>query len=74
MAPTISKLDAYKLAKKAGIKFHKEDSDVQDTTAMIKLSAIAKLAGYRKPTNANGSTARYFFYHLVKKQKEHNWK
>jgi len=71
---TISKYDAYKLAKKAGIKFHWGDSDKQDWSAMSELSAIAKLAGYRKPKTASGSTGRYFFYNLLRLKKKRGWK
>jgi len=64
---TISKAEAYRLAKKAGIKFGKyPDSGTQSPSAMSELAAIAKLAGYRKPKTASGSTARYFYYHLAK--------
>ena len=72
--PTISKFDAYKLAKKAGIKFHLGDSDRQDMSAMSELHAISKLAGYRKPKTASGSTSRYFFYHLLRLKKKRGWK
>ena len=72
--PTISKLEAYKLAKMAGINFSKEDSDMQGLSAMSKLASIAKLAGYRKPKTASGSTARYFFYHLLRLKKKREWK
>jgi hypothetical protein len=51
--PTISKFNAYKLAKKTGIKFGKYPAaGVQTHSAMTELAAIAKLAGYRKPANA----------------------
>ena len=72
--PTISKYDAYKLAKKAGIDFNKKDSDRQDMSAMSELHAISKLAGYRKPKTASGSTGRYFFYHLLRLKKKRGWK
>lgn len=71
---TISKYEAYKIAKKAGIKFHWGDSDRQDLGAMLELHAIAKLAGYRKPKTASGSTGRYFFYHLLRLKKKRGWK
>ena len=70
----LSKLDAYRLAKRSGIKFKYADSDKQDTSAMHKLSAIAKKAGYRKPKYASGSTARYFFYHLLRLKRKRGWK
>ena len=72
--PTISKYDAYKLAKKAGIDFNKKDSDRQDMSAMSELHAISKLAGYRKPKTASGSTGRYFFYHLLRLKNKRGWK
>ncbi len=71
---TLSRYEAYKLAKKAGIKFQLGDSDKQDTSAMSELRAIAKLAGYHKPKNASGSTGRYFFYNLLKLKKKRGWK
>ena len=71
---TISKYDAYKLAKKAGIDFNKKDSDRQDMSAMSELHAISKLAGYRKPKTASGSTGRYFFYHLLRLKNKRGWK
>ncbi len=71
---TISKSDAYKLAKKAGIKFGKHpDSGVQSPSAMTELAAIAKLAGYRKPKTASGSTGRYFYYHLARLREKRGW-
>lgn len=70
---TISKFDAYKLAKKAGAKFG-GDSQEQRSSTMNEIAALAKLAGYKKPANANGSTGRYFFDHLKKKKQEHGWK
>lgn len=73
--PTISKFDAYKLAKKAGIKFGMyPDSDTQSISAMTELAAIAKLAGYRKPKTASGSLARYFYYHLARLRVKRGWK
>jgi hypothetical protein len=30
----------------------------------------ARLSGYRKPANANGSTARYFFAAVVRKRRQ----
>jgi len=63
------------MAKKAGIKFGKHpDAGVQSQFAMSELAAIAKLAGYRKPSNASGSTARYFYYHLSRLRAKHGWK
>jgi hypothetical protein len=40
---------------------------------MSEITAIAKLAGYRKPTTARGSTARYFFQHLQKLKAQRGW-
>lgn len=70
---TISKLDAYRLAKKAGARFSK-DYFQQSLSVSGELAAIAKLAGYRKPANANGSTARYFFAHLDRLRIKRGWK
>jgi len=42
--------------------YHELNSD--NVQCLIKWS---KLTNYRKPKNANGSTARYFFHHLVNK-------
>lgn len=50
------------------------DSDKQGISAMHHLSRLSKLAGYRKPQTASGSTARYFFYHLLKLKRKRGWK
>ena len=72
--PKISKLEAYRLAKKAGWNFNK-DFRAQGTIGESEdLAAIARLAGYRKPKSASGSTARYFFEHLDKLRKKRGWK
>lgn len=71
---TISKLEAYRLAKKTGIKFGKyPDSGTQSPSAMTEPAAIAKLAGYRKPATASGSHARYFYYHLARLRAKRGW-
>lgn len=69
----ISKLEAYRLAKKAGADFDK-DVHAQNIGVLLDMSAIARLAGYRRPKNASGSTGRYFFYHLDKLRKKRGWK
>ena len=69
----ISKIDAYRLAKKAGANFNK-DVYAQGISVLSDLAAIAKLAGYRKPKNASGSTGRYFFEHLDGLRKKRGWK
>lgn len=69
---TISKFDAYKLAKKAGAKFNKS-ADEQSSSTMDEIAALAKLAGYRKPKTASGSTGRYFFQHLNKLRIKNRW-
>lgn len=71
--PTISKFDAYRLAKKAGAKFN-IDYFQQRSGVQNEMSAIAKLAGYRKPKTASGSLSRYFFQHLLKLKAKYNWK
>ncbi len=70
---TISKFEAYELAKKGGINF-KKDFYQQSSFGVSELVAIAKLAGYRKPITANGSTGRYFFAHLERLKNKHGWK
>ena len=70
---TISKADAYRMAKRAGAKFSKQ-ADQQTSAVMSEITAIAKLAGYRKPKTASGSTARYFFQHLQKLKAQRGWK
>ena len=63
---TISKTEAKRLAIKAGAEFNK-DSDEQKSSVMGEIAALAKLAGYRKPKAASGSTGRYFFNYLQKR-------
>jgi AraC-like DNA-binding protein len=60
---TISKIDAYRMAK----------ADQQTADTMREITAISKLAGYRKPATARGSTARYFFQHLQKLKAQRGW-
>lgn len=69
----ITKLEAYKLAKKAGADFNK-DVYAQSIGVLSDMAAIAKLAGYRKPKSASGSTGRYFFEHLERLRKKRGWK
>ena len=66
----ISKKEAYKVAKKVGVNFNKE---FHAQSFGEELSAIAKLAGYRKPKSASGSTGRYFFYHLDRLRIKNKW-
>lgn len=40
------------------------DFHTLSTEAVLALVDAAKANGYRKPKNANGSTARYFFAYL----------
>ena len=67
----ISKKEAYDLAKRQGVKFSK---DFHAQSKGSELAAIAKLAGYRKPKTASGSTGRYFFEHLEKLKKKRGWR
>ncbi len=60
----ISKSEAKTMAKKIGVDFNK---DFHSQSFGSELAAIAKLQGYRKPKNANGSTGRYYFNYLQKK-------
>ena len=59
----ISKAEAVRLAEKIGVDFKK---DYHAQSYGNELAALAKLAGYKKPKTASGSTGRYFFYHLQK--------
>lgn len=61
----LSKEDAKALAKKMGINFSKDffELSMSDKETLV---SIAKLKGYRKPSTASGSTARYFFEYLTK--------
>lgn len=66
----ITKKDAYTMAKKIGVNFNKE---FHAQSFGSELTAIAKLAGYRKPKSASGSTGRYFFEHLDRLRNKNNW-
>lgn len=61
----LSKSAAKELAESVGVNFSKDFYE-QPLSVSSELVAIAKLAKYSKPKNANGSTARYFFAHLQK--------
>lgn len=67
-AKKISPAEARKLAEKIGVDFKKGPFE-QRVSAMAELAAIAKLAGYRKPKSASGSTGRYFFEYIKRKTK-----
>jgi len=72
-AKKISKLDAYRMAKKVGCDFSR-DFHAQRMDCSSELVRLSKLAGYRKPANASGSTARYFFDHLDRLRMKRGWK
>ena len=40
-----------------------------DSDTVLQLVDVAKAVGYRRPKNANGSTARYFFAYLARQPK-----
>ena len=61
----ITRNEALAAAKHAGIKFT-EDFHALKTDYVILLGELARLSGYKRPTNASGSKSRYFFYHLAK--------
>jgi len=63
---TITKTEAKRLAIKAGADFNKSSFE-QSMSVMGEIAALAKLAGYRKPKSASGSTGRYFFNYLKKR-------
>lgn len=62
----ISKCEAKRLAKNAGWDFSKDFHAQSNASKTADLIAIAKLAKYKKPASASGSTARYFFNNLEK--------
>ena len=62
----ISKTEAIRLAEKIGVNFNK---DFHSQSFGVELAALAKLVGYKKPKNANGSTGRYFFNYLQRFKK-----
>jgi hypothetical protein len=66
----MTKDDAFKSAKEAGIAFSGDYHADCDTSKGSHLHDLAKKVGYRKPKNANGSTGRYFYYHLLKHSKK----
>lgn len=68
----LSKCEAYNEAKAAGIWFG-GDADEQSVSNMTELADIGRRTGYRQPPHANGSYARYFYYHLDRLRKKHNW-
>ena len=51
--------------EKMGIDFN-QDFHKYSFRFGTELTEAAKECGYRQPKNANGSLARYFFYHLQK--------
>ncbi len=59
--------DAKYYAKNYGWDFSLGFYEQNTTSKSGELSALAKLVGYRKPSSASGSTARYFFEYLKKK-------
>lgn len=62
----LSKCEAKRLAIKQGWDFNKDFHAQSSMSKGEDLVAIAKLAKYKKPVSASGSTARYFFTYLSK--------
>lgn len=54
---------AYEACVNAGINMHLNFYQLR-TREVERLAEIAQAVGYRKPRNANGSTARYFFAYV----------
>lgn len=52
-----------------GYDLEKDFHQINDSCFGDLLNRMAKLTKYRRPQNANGSTARYFYNHLVNKVK-----
>lgn len=57
---------AFEMLKLAGVDFD-QDFRAQCIEYQDLLATWAKLTKYRRPRNASGSTARYFFTHLNRK-------
>lgn len=53
-----------------GVDFEKDFYEVSLHLASA-LTKLAKMTGYKKPRNANGSLTRYFFEHLSKPKYKH---
>lgn len=47
----------------------KADFFTLSSSTVLELVDVAKAVGYRRPRNANGSTARYFFAYLAREPK-----
>jgi hypothetical protein len=56
--------EAYAKAIRLGVDFKK---DFHAQAIGGQMHELAKIYGYRKPKNANGSTGRYFFYLLQRR-------
>ena len=63
--------EAKNIAQRNGIRFvggdFHRDVNMSQTDLLVEL---AKKTGYQKPANANGSRARYFYYHLRDKVRD----
>ena len=62
----LAKAAALSAAQNYGIDFKGDYHAVVSSDHAQFLADLARGCGYRKPKNANGSTARYFFNHLKK--------
>lgn len=63
---TLTREQCKTIAYIAGIDFNLDFHELSSTHVEL-LVTLAKKSKYKKPGNANGSTARYFFAHLVKR-------
>ena len=63
---SITRQQVKQLCHLYGVDFSKDFYE-QDMLVASLLVDLAKLSKYRKPNNANGSLARYFYQHLIKK-------
>jgi hypothetical protein len=55
----MSAAEAKEYAKGYGWNFSKDFYEQSTTSMSAELAALAKLVGYKKPSTASGSTARY---------------
>ena len=64
-----TRLQCKRLLLLNGYDLEKDFHEINNSCLGDLLNRMAKLTKYRKPQNANGSTARYFYAHLVNKVK-----
>ena len=61
----VNRIDQKRTLEEQGIDFRADYHELHSTHVEM-LIAAADQSRYRKPEHANGSRARYFFYHLAR--------